>query len=275
MIDRLLSLTERAAIAHRGGAALRPENTLAAFDHAVALGCDGVECDVHLSRDGEPVVIHDATLDRTTSRTGAVGALTAAELARVDAGFRFGVDGAFPFRGQGLGVPTLAELLDRHPALAVVIEIKGDRAETAERVLAAIRNARAEARVIVGGFSQEALDVIRRLAPEVPTGASSDECRAGIQSAAAGQSIARGRFRVFQAPIRYDGQRAFGAGFVRAARAAGLPVQVWVVDDPAEMRELLDWGVTGLISDRPDVAANIVRPKAQDRKPTTKGQRPT
>ena len=90
MIRRLLSLTEPAVIAHRGGSKLRPENTLAAFDHAASLGVDGLECDVHLSRDGEPVVIHDPTLDRTTDASGPVSALTADELARVDAGYRFG-----------------------------------------------------------------------------------------------------------------------------------------------------------------------------------------
>src|SRR5512134_2212691 len=79
MIERLLSLTDVAAIAHRGGARLRPENTLAAFDHALSLGVDALECDVHLSRDGEPVVIHDPTLDRTTEASGPVAARTAAE----------------------------------------------------------------------------------------------------------------------------------------------------------------------------------------------------
>ena len=257
MIDRLLSLSDAAAIAHRGGSHLRPENTLAAFDHAVELGCDAVECDVHLSADGEPVVIHDPTLDRTTDRTGAVGALTADELSRVDAGYRFGAADGFPWRGEGCGVPRLAELLGRHRTLPVVIEIKGDRPEVAERVLAVIRDAGAESRVIVAGFSQVVIDVIRRLAPEVPTSASQDEVAASIRAASAGQPVVRGAFRLFQAPIRYNGQRAFDAAFVLGARAAALPVQVWVVDDPGEMRELLGWGVTGIISDRPDVAVAV------------------
>src|SRR5215510_15145809 len=94
-----------AAIAHRGGSRLRPENTLASFDHAVELGVDGLECDVHLSSDGEPVVIHDPTLDRTTNATGPVSERSALELSRVDAGYQFGATDGRPYQGGGLGVP--------------------------------------------------------------------------------------------------------------------------------------------------------------------------
>src|SRR5215510_2479468 len=100
-----------AAIAHRGGSKLRPENTLAAFDHALSLGVDGLECDVHLSSDGEPVVIHDPTLDRTTDATGPVSAQTAKTLAGVDAGAKFAAGDARPYCGAGIGVPRLAEVL--------------------------------------------------------------------------------------------------------------------------------------------------------------------
>src|SRR5262245_7223078 len=128
----LVSLTDLVAIAHRGGSKLRPENTAVAFEHASTLGVDGFECDVHLSKDGEPVVIHDPTLDRTTDATGPVRALTAAELARVDAGHHFNPVAGFPFRGKAGGVPRLVDLLSRHRDLPWIIEIKGDRTETAE-----------------------------------------------------------------------------------------------------------------------------------------------
>src|SRR5262245_51004426 len=97
-----------AVIAHRGGSKLRPENTLASFDHAIALGVDALECDVHLSADGEPVVIHDATLDRTTDASGPVADRRADDLAGLDAGFHFAAADGFPYRGRGLGVPRLA-----------------------------------------------------------------------------------------------------------------------------------------------------------------------
>ena len=100
--------------AHRGGCALGPENTIAAFDLGLPAGADGLELDVHLSADGVPVVHHDATLDRTTSHTGPLAARTAAELARVDAGYRFAANGGFPFRNQGVGIPSLRDVLGRY-----------------------------------------------------------------------------------------------------------------------------------------------------------------
>src|SRR5579864_6919321 len=121
----LLALDRVVAIAHRGGSRLRPENTLAAFDHALTLGVDGLECDVHLSSDGEVVVIHDDRLDRTTNASGPVAARTAADLGRLDAGFRFDEAAGFPYRGCGIGVPRLADLLDRAASVPLIIEIKG------------------------------------------------------------------------------------------------------------------------------------------------------
>jgi len=257
-ISRLLSLSTVSAIAHRGGSKLRPENTIAAFDHALALGVDGLECDVHLSSDGEPVVIHDPTLDRTTDATGPVSARTATALAAVDAGARFGAGDERPYRGAGLGVPRLAEVLDRYRQLPIVVEIKGDRPEVAERTLAVVREAGAAERVIFGGFSRVVLEVMRQHAPEMPTSASSDEAREAV-TAGDGWRPASTRFRLFQVPLRLEGQQMFGPVFVTAARRAGLPVQAWIVDEADDMRRLIDWGVTGLISDRPDTAVEVIR----------------
>ncbi len=124
--------------AHRGGAALRPENTMVAFDHGLSLGADGVELDVHLSRDGVVVVHHDDTLDRTTSAQGPIAARTADELAAVDAGYRFTPDATaaaprYPFRGQHIGIPRLRAVLERHRQARVIIELKTPEAELAHR----------------------------------------------------------------------------------------------------------------------------------------------
>lgn len=253
----LLALDRVVAIAHRGGSRLRPENTLAAFDHAITLGVDGLECDVHLSSDGDVVVIHDETLDRTTSGTGAVAARTAAELARVDAGFRFGEADGFPWRGRNIGVPRLAELLTRHADVPVIVEIKGSDPEVGRRALAVIRECRAERRVILAGFSQIVLDEIRRLAPEIPTSASRLEAQSAFTRAKLWLPVKPTPARVFQVPFRYNGREVFGRRFVQAARRGGTPVQAWVVDDPDDMTRLVAMGVTGLISDRPDIAVRI------------------
>jgi glycerophosphoryl diester phosphodiesterase len=262
MTRDLLSLSKPSAIAHRGGSKLRPENTLAAFEHAVSLGVDACECDVHLSADGEVVVIHDATLDRTTNALGSVERMTARELAQVDAAHAFGADAGFPFRDRGFGVPRLADLLDRFRGLPWVVEIKGDRADVAGRVVRLIRDLNAFDRVLIGAFSQNVLNAVRTLAPRLPTGASSLEARAAAGRAYVRLPIGRARFDVLQVPYRAKGREVFAEPFVRLARRAGTPVHAWVIDDPGDMRRLLDWGVTGLISDRPDLALAAVKTPA-------------
>jgi glycerophosphoryl diester phosphodiesterase len=262
MTRDLLSLLRPSAVAHRGGSKLRPENTVAAFEHAVSLGVDACECDVHLSADGEVVVIHDATLDRTTNAHGPVAGLTARELAQVDSGHAFGADTGFPFRDRGLGVPRLADLLDRFRDLPWVVEIKGDRADVAWRVVALLRDLNALDRVVIGAFSHTVLHAVRTLAPRLPTGASSLEARAAARRAYFRVPIGRPRFDVLQVPYRAKGREVFREPLVRFARRAGTPVHAWVIDEPDDMRRLLDWGVTGLISDRPDLALEVVRTAA-------------
>jgi len=253
-VAHLLSFSPPVVIAHRGGSALNPENTAAAFAHAVTLGVDAVECDVRISRDDQVVVIHDDTVDRTTDRTGRVADLTADELAKTDAGYRFGAAAGFPRRGQGIGVPRLVDLLARWPDMPFVVEIKGDRVGDVPRVIEAVRQARADDRVILGGFDFGVVRAVRALAPELVTSASTPEVRAALRRAVFGLAPRPTGYQVFQVPYVFRGRRVLRRSAVRAARRAGVPVHVWIVDDPAEMRLLLKWGVVGLISDRPDLA---------------------
>ena len=132
--------------AHRGGAGLRPENTMPAFDHGLSLGADGVELDVHLSRDGVVMVHHDDALDRTTDATGPLASRTADELARVDAGYRFNrtLDSGqteYPFRGQDIGIPRFRDVLERHRTARVIIELKTPQPELARQTIDEIRAA--------------------------------------------------------------------------------------------------------------------------------------
>ena len=207
MLSRLLSLDEVAAIAHRGGSKLRPENTFAAFDHAVALGVDAIECDVHLSRDGEVVVIHDATLERTTDASGPVSARSAAELARIDAAFRFGSADGHPFRGRGFGVPRLAELLERI-TIPIIVEIKGNQPPVADTVLGVIADAKAIDRVIIGGFSTAVLERVRRVNPDAVTSASKEEARAALHRSYFRLSPKDPSYWLFQVPYRFRARRS-------------------------------------------------------------------
>jgi len=253
--------TSRALVfAHRGGAALAPENTIAAFDRGLETGADGIELDVRVSRDGVVVVHHDATLDRTTDRNGPVAALAARELARVDAGYRFVLRGAYPFRGQGAGVPTLAEVLRRHQDCRVIVEMKINSAEFAASVVDVVRSADALDRVCLGSFGRRALRAARRLAPAMATSAAREEVRWALYRSWCRWPVKRPPYVGYQVPERAEATQVVSPAFVRHSHAAGLGVQVWTVDTEADAQRLLGWGVDGLISDRPDRIVPLVRP---------------
>jgi glycerophosphoryl diester phosphodiesterase len=241
--------------AHRGGARLAPENTMPAIDNGIALGSDGLEIDVQLSADGVPVVIHDQTLDRTTDRTGPVNALTAAELARVDAGYRFEAGGQHPFRGKGVGVPILDDVLGKYPSTRVIIEMKGGEPELARAVAMSIRKANAVDRICVGSFYQGSIDAIRAGHPDVITSASQEEARWTLhRSWVRWPWIGNYPYCAFQVPEHAGRMRVVSRAFVRQVHKQGHVVQVWVVNEREDIRRLLDWGVDGIISDRPDIA---------------------
>jgi len=245
--------------AHRGGALLRPENTIAAFDHALALGVDGFELDVRLSRDGEVVVHHDRTLERTAGVVGTVDSRTADELAALDAGARFDEPGGHPFREHGLGVPRLGEILQRYPRVPLIVEMKANSVELALATVRAVRAAGAAGRVMLGSFHRRVQRLVRAEAPEIPTGAGREEVRWALYRCRVGWPVRRPRYRAFQVPEASRWTRIVTPRFIRGAHHAGVPVQVWTVNGEPDMRRLLDWGVDALITDRPDIAVRVVR----------------
>ncbi len=245
--------------AHRGGCALGPENTLAAFDLGLAAGADGLELDVHLSSDGVAVVHHDATLERTTSGAGLLAAHPASVLARLDAGCRFEARGDFPFRDQGVGVPTLAEVLGRYPGVRIIIEMKVDSREMGEAVARDVRRADALEHVCVAGYGRRSAAAARAALPGVAASACHAEVRLAFYCGLARWPVRDVEYGVYQVPERTGLLRIVSPRFIRDAHDHGLRVQVWTVDEEMDMRRLLDWGVDGLISNRPDLAAQVVR----------------
>jgi glycerophosphoryl diester phosphodiesterase len=243
--------------AHRGGARLAPENTVAAFREGLARGADGLELDVRLSRDGVVVVHHDASVDRTTDGRGRVADLTADALAGLDAGCRFLVAGRTPFRGRAGGVPTLGAVLAAFPDTPIIIELKGTDARDAVAVIAEIRRAGASGRVCLGGYAWPPLAAARAAAPEIATSAAREEVRWALYRSWVGISPGRVGYRGFQVPEMSGRTRVVSPRFVRAAHRAGLAVQVWTVDEEDDIRRLLSWGVDAIISDRPDVAVRV------------------
>jgi glycerophosphoryl diester phosphodiesterase len=245
-------------IAHRGGAALAPENTLVAFQRALDWwGADMLELDVQSSRDGEAVVFHDPTVDRTTDGTGRVADLPLSRLRELDAGYRFSSDGGAttPFRGQGVGISTLAEILEALPATRLNVEIKDGRAQ--ERVWETVHAARAEHRVLIAAGRRGHRSRFDDYAG--PTSASSEELRGFY---AAHRLHASGLYPLgvdaLQLPERYGGLKVLSPRLVRDAHARNLAVHVWTVDEVADMERLLDWGVDGIVTDRPDRLTEVL-----------------
>ena len=252
---------DKLVFAHRGGAKLAPENTMVAFANGVALGSDGIECDVHLSRDGVPIVFHDKTLERTTDAAGPVAARTADELLQVDAGFHFvALDGSMPFRGRRIGVPRLETVLAEFRDVRVIIEMKSGEPALARAVAEVVRRVEAVERVCVGSFYQEGLQVLRAECSEIATSASQNEARWTLYRSWCRWPVGAARpYCAFQVPEHAGRLRVVSPGFVTQAHRDGTRVDVWVVDAAEDMRRLFGWGIDGVITDRPDIAVPITR----------------
>ena len=243
--------------AHRGGCALGPENTIAAFDLGMAAGADGLELDVHLSADGIPVVHHDDALDRTTDASGPIGARSASELTRVDAGFHFAQHGQFPFRGLHIGVPTLREVLHRYPDIRIIVEMKMDVADLGLAVAAEVRRAGAAQRVCAAGYGRRSIAAARTALPEMATSACHAEVRLALYRSWLRWPVKHVPYGGYQVPELAGPTRVVSPRFIEQAHAAALKVQVWTVDDEADAVRLLGWGVDAVISNRPDMAVEV------------------
>ncbi len=248
----LFDVGARPVIAHRGGRARGPENTLEAMALGLADGADAIELDVHTSSDGEVVVIHDATVDRTTNGTGAVQDLSYADLRSLDAGSRFRSVEPRPEVTHQCRIPSLAEVMESFPTTPIVIEVKTPRASSPVRAL--IERNRAEARCLVDSFHEEALVAFR--GSRIPCGPS----RNGLV-----RLIARAVLHTGQAvdvepaalciPRHYRGFPLPIKRLSALMRSAGKPVHIWTVNDPEEALELWGLGAAGMITD--DVPAMI------------------
>lgn len=237
--------------AHRGLAVSAPENTLLAFQHALELGVDHIETDVHASSDGHAIVAHDDDLRRVGGIDARVDALTARDLARLDL-------------GAGQHVPTLAETLDAFPDARFNIDLKS--AAAIAPTVAAIRAARAEQRVLLTSFSEQRRRAALRLLPEVATSASGPRFAAAllatvVRAGPVVRQALRGLHAV-QIPERALGISTVTPARIAAFHAAGVEVHVWTVNEPADMARLLDRGIDGIVTDRADLALSVVADRA-------------
>ncbi len=239
-------------IAHRGDSGAFPENTIESFRAAAELGCDCIELDVHMTRDGEVVVSHDAELTRMCGREGIIARLTWQELSAADAGFTFTPgDRSHPFRGRGLRVPKLHEVLSAFSSRRFVIEVKQVEPSLTQAMLETIDRTGMRRRVMVVGEHQQPLDEIRKLAPQIPTNFSALEVAGLLQAIASHDAAYRPPGDALQVPPEYQSWRLVTPEIVGAAHRMGIEVHVWTVNDAAEMRAMLDLGVDGIITDYP------------------------
>jgi glycerophosphoryl diester phosphodiesterase len=249
--------TKPQVFAHRGGCDLGPENTIAAFDIGMSTGADGLELDVHLSADGVVVVHHDKTLDRTTNGSGPVAARSVRELERLDAGYWYARGQQYPFRGLGIGVPTLRSVLARYRGVPTIIEIKVHTAAMGQAVADEIRHADAMDSVCVAGYGLASAAAARAALPGVAASAAQPEVRLAVYRSILRFPVRRALYQTYQVPECAEATRIVSPRFIRHAHSAGFKVQVWTVDEEPDMRRLLAWGVDALISNRPDLAVRV------------------
>jgi len=235
-----------------------------AFDKAVEIGADVLEMDAHITKDGEIVLMHDEAVDRTTNGTGLIEDLTLAEIQQLDAAYKWTNDEGktFPFRGQGIQVPTLNELFEKYPDMRYVIEIKLTKNPIDKPFCKLIREYDMQDKVIVASFHDDAMRMFRETCPQVATSASRTEVRNFVLL---GKVFLSGfvvpRYQSIQPP--YDPSESLGIPimterFLREAHAKNIRVEPWTVNDPELMKQYIEWGVDGIITDRPDLMVEIL-----------------
>jgi glycerophosphoryl diester phosphodiesterase len=232
------------AFAHRGGASEAPENTMPAFEHAVRLGYRYLETDAHVTADGVLVAFHDDRLDRVTDGTGVIAELpwSAVQQARVD--------GREP-------IPLLEDLLTAWPDVRVNIDPKHDAA--AEPLAAAIVRTGSVDRVCIGAFSDRRIAVVKALVgPALCTSMGPREVAQLVSASRGLPGGGRLRSPCAQVPVNQGRVALVTRRFVEAAHRLGIQVHVWTIDDRAEMARLLDLGVDGIMTDRPQVLKDLL-----------------
>lgn len=260
MAHPFFALRRPIVIGHRGCAGEAPENTLASFERALLQGAAVLETDVHLTRDGHPVLVHDDDVERCTEGEGAVADLDLAGLQKLDAGYRFSPDGhGHPARGQGHHVPSLAEALRAFPDARFNLELKQALPGIVEQTLRVVRRAgRARDCLLTAADDALMAELRERVARDelpVALGACTGEVAALVRAAAAGHPVPTGPMAL-QIPSEFAGQPLVTPELVSCAHAHGMQVHVWTIDEPDEMAALLALGVDGIVTNFP---ARMVR----------------
>lgn len=252
-------------IAHQGGDGIWPGDTLFAFERAVEIGADVLEMDAHITKDGHIILMHDETVDDTTDGTGLIEEMTLAELKQFDAAYHWSNDGGqtFPYRGQGIQVTALAEVFERFPQMRYAIEIKKSGIPVEQPLCDLIRQYNMQDKVLVASFHDAVMQTFRATCPEVATSASRGEVTKFVVLGKIFLSglVAPG-YEAIQPP--FDPEESYNIPimtrrFIRESHAQNIKVEPWTVDDPDLMRQYIEWGVDGIITDRPDLMVELLK----------------
>lgn len=242
-----------ANIAHRGGMRFAPEHTLPAYQHALDVGADVLELDLHSTSDGVIVVLHDDTLEGTTDGEGLVKRMTLEELKELDAGYDFRVGGEHTYRGQGLTIPTLAEVLEAFPNECYTVEIKQTEPWIVDEVLAVFDEYGAAERSIFASFDDRVADAIRDDRPELLTGMGAAAMALFVSATDSQAEGYETPAQAMQAPWEY-----VDAPLVERSHRVGLLVHPWTVNNEDDMRDLVAMGVDGIITDDPELLNEVL-----------------
>jgi glycerophosphoryl diester phosphodiesterase len=240
-------------IAHRGGAGQWPGETIYAFEQARQLGVDVLEMDVHATADGELVLMHNKAVNDTTEGDRRVTDMTLAEIKKLDAGYRWTADGqTYPFRGQGLTVPTLREVFEQFGEMRLNIEIKQKHPSLIAPFVELIREFGMTDKILVASFWSSALDEFRRACPDVATSASTPEAiKFFLLNEVLGSDADRPETDAIQADSEISKVHIITKKFIERAHHLNLQVHGWTVNEPQEMERLIALGVDGIITDYP------------------------
>ncbi len=256
-----LSLEHPIRLAHRGSRRLWPENTMTAFQGAVDLGYLYIETDVRITGDDVVVVFHDKTLERVTNGTGQVRDWRYEELRRLDAAYHFDPADGHPRRGTGVGIPTLEEVLLTWPDVHFNIDIKGRRMEW--HVAEVVKRLGRERSTLIGAFSDFRVGRYRRIMGKDTAIAAGPLAAMAMFAASRIGATAPGKATAYQLPFDATGV-PIDRKLVAAVHEAGSQIHAWTVNERDDMVRLLDLGVDGIVTDRPDtlneVVASRVRP---------------
>jgi glycerophosphoryl diester phosphodiesterase len=248
--------------AHRGSTVLWPENTITAFQGAVNLGYRYIETDAHVTRDGVIVLFHDDRLERVTNGTGPVKDRQWDDLRKLDAAYHFNPGAGFPFRAKGIGIPSLEEAVTTFPEVLFNIDLKQPGME---QVMADfIRRLGVEERVLIASFYDRRLRRFRkRMGDSVATSAGRLEVTEFWVGSRFKKSL-KTPAHALQVPPHKGTVTLVDEKMVQAAHAVGMQVHVWTINEPDEMQRLLELGVDGIITDRPDLLNHVIAKKVNN-----------